>query len=526
MLLKVLYLCKTKGFELQKTPSYCKNFSKSDIITNLIMKKIIAGIMLASCAIGLKAQDTSYSFPENIQDGNILHLFCWNCKQAVEEMENIAKAGFSAIQMSPIQGNGNAGTGWYDVYRPYDYVRRSNGIAPISDDFNALIAEAHKYGIKVIIDVVANHVDGSKHDKWWNESDRLRSTTTKVSYSTRAGITQYRLGDYPDVNTENLDVIERAKTFVQELKNYGVDGIRWDAAKHIALPSERGDFWKEVTSIEGMYHYGEILDGPGGQASKQNDLMKEYASYMSFTDTGYSNAVLNSIKNGNAPTSNGNWINMGISKSKVLYWGESHDTYSNANGATQKIAQDVIDRAWAIGACRDGATSLYFCRPYANSYSTIKIGQKGTLHFMDPEIAEVNHFRNAMNGKAESYVGSNGIACITRQNGGAVIVAAKGGSQTVSVTNAGGFCPEGEYVDRVSGNTFTVTSTTITGTTGPSGIAVIYNDSQSGIGSVEIDAVDGPVEYFTLQGIQISEPTTPGFYIVRQGALTSKVYIR
>lgn len=48
-----------------------------------------------------------------------------------------------------------------------------------------------------------------------------------------------------------------------ELKSCGVDGIRWDAAKHIGLPSEGDTFWQNVPD-QTMYNYGEILDGTGG----------------------------------------------------------------------------------------------------------------------------------------------------------------------------------------------------------------------------------------------------------------------
>lgn len=489
--------------------------------------KGIMGISLLCATFGANAQnDNPYGLTENIQDGNILHVFNWTAAQAMEEMENIAKAGFTAIQISPIQARTNTGVVWADVYRPYDFAFRGNGMVSNEQRLQSLIETAHQYGVKVIVDVVCNHVDQSSHDKWWNSNGRIRSTTAGVNYNTRAGITQFRLSNLPDVNSEDPEVQERAKDFVQALKDWGVDGIRWDAAKHIGLPSEKCDFWTAVMSVDGLYHYGEVLGGPGGPSNAQNDLMKEYAGFMSMTDDTYSRSVLSSLRVGNAPASAGNWTNKGIPASKLLYWGESHDTYSNVNGETKNVAQEVIDRAWAIGACRNGATSLYFSRPSAKEYGDIKVGVKGSLHFMDPEIAEVNHFKNAMVGKADSYTTGSGVACITRENGGAVIVVAKGGSQAVSVPNGGGYCPAGEYVDRVSGNTFTVTSETITGTTGASGIAVIYNDDPAGIDGVEIEGITGVPEYYTLQGVRVSHPTASGFYIVRQGSLTTKVYIR
>ena len=80
--------------------------------------------------------------------------------------------------------------------------------------------------------------------------------------------------------------------FIQTIKEQGVKGIRWDAAKHIALPSEGCQFWPDVT-LDGLWHYGEILDSTGGD---ENKLMAEYTKYMSVTDTRYSNTLLNAIR--------------------------------------------------------------------------------------------------------------------------------------------------------------------------------------------------------------------------------------
>lgn len=44
----------------------------------------------------------------------------------------------------------------------------------------------------------------------------------------------------------------------------------------------------------------------------------------------------------------------------------------------------------------------------------------------------------------------------------------------VSIANGGGYATPGTYTDRVSGNTWTITSTTISGTTDATGIAVLY----------------------------------------------------
>ncbi len=71
---------------------------------------------------------------------------------------------------------------------------------------------------------------------------------------------------------------------------------------------------------------------------------------------------------------------------------------------------------------------------------------------------------------------ADGVTVITRGGGGACIVVGNGKSRTVSVPNGGSYLPAGTYKDRVSGNSFTVTSSTISGTVGSKGIAVLYDE--------------------------------------------------
>ena len=231
-----------------------------------------------------------------------------------------------------------------------------------------------------------------------------------------------------------------------------------------------------MAKVNGLWHYGEILDGPGGDKYK---LLKEYTQYIGVTDSEYSKWTLSEVEGGRVPSGGGSWTANGVPSTGIVYWAESHDDYSNDGQYgknTALISQDKMDRAYAITACRKGEAALYFSRPSATSRTAIKMGQKGSTHFTTKEVAEVNKFRNAMVGLDDYYSSSNGVASITRKGGGAVIVVGAGGSRSVSVSNGGGYVPAGTYVDHVSGNKFTVTSTTISGQTGASGIAVIYGE--------------------------------------------------
>lgn len=410
-----------------------------------------------------------YDLPSEIQDGNILHCFNWPIKEIKAELANIAAAGFGSIQISPCQrGDVSVGSPWHDLYRPYDLAFKSSGYCSEAD-LQSLCQEAANYGIKIIVDVVANHVDKTAgyHDTWWDSNGRVR-WNGGINYGDRYSITHGQLGDYGDINSEDSEVCARGKAYVEKLKSLGVKGIRWDAAKHIGLPSEGCGFWSSVTSVPGMYHYGEILDAPGPNAG----IIKEYANYMSVTDNKYSNGAARN--NGGIPGGYGGaWVvDYSVPDTKLVYWAESHDTYSNDEWS-QNVDQSVIDRAYASYACRNGATALYLSRPNTKGFNNIKVG-KGSTAFTGKHIAAVNKFRNQMQGRKDWCEATGNTFCVTRQDGGAVIVMK--GSGNVSVVNGGGYCPSGTYTDLVNGGSFTVTSSTITGNVGSCGIAVIIKD--------------------------------------------------
>ncbi|MDE5811646.1 MAG: Ig-like domain-containing protein [Muribaculaceae bacterium] len=56
-------------------------------------------------------------------------------------------------------------------------------------------------------------------------------------------------------------------------------------------------------------------------------------------------------------------------------------------------------------------------------------------------------------------------------------------------------------------------------------IAIDPNQNTSGISAVEIDAANGAVEYFNLQGVRVNAPAA-GLYLMRQGDKVMKVVIR
>ena len=471
-----------------------------------------------------------YGLADNIQDGNILHCFCWKYDDITAMLPEIAEAGFTSIQTSPPQATSGTGAWWW-FYQPLGFYIGENAMGN-KESLTRLCTEADKYGIKIIADVVANHLAGDhsriqddlKDSQYWHEGDY------KADDGDRYRVTHGRIG-MPDLNTEHSYVQQCVVKYIQELKGVGVDGIRFDAAKHIGLPSEGDQFWATVIGADSsLWYYGEILNNPGlsfeerdGQRSQAIAVMQEYAKYIGITDSIYGKTLRDSFNDGKVPQDfgcyAGEWIS--IPNNRLVYWGESHDTWSNNKewGYSNDMNQNTIDRAYAIAASRNGIPALYFSRPSSKSKDDIHIGEKGSTHFTSKEVAAVNHFKNALNGQKDYYTTGDNCAVVCRP-GGAVVVLGSGSDRDVSVPNGGGTTNPGTYTDEITGSTWVVTEKTITGHVGSTGIAVFYEGKNvpPPIGNVSISPTSGSFTDTMTVTLKAESTIADAAYTTSEGA--------
>lgn len=447
--------------------------------TALSFSMVLPGIVVTAPAVTAEAaartSGNSYGLADSIQDGVILHCFNWKYSDIEAELPAIAEAGFTSVQTSPAQPSVKSGT-WYWLYQPLGFYVGTNDLGS-KEDLEDLCDEAEKYDINVIVDVVANHLAGDhtniqgdlKDSQYWHTYGKV------TSWADRDQVINGEIG-MPDLNSEHPYVYQTVSNYIDELQDLGVDGIRWDAAKHIGLPSEGCNFWPEVTD-QGLYHYGEILVGPDDRTSGNEGLMKEYTKYMTVTDSTYGKTLRDAFASGTVPTAFGNWSARGISNDKLIYWAESHDTWSNNQdwGYSNTMSQNVIDRAYAVAASRNDISALYFSRPSSANKEDIKAGAKGSTHFTSDEVSAVNQFHNAMDGQPDYYTTGNNCAVVSRETG-AVVVAGSGENFNVTVPNGGGTTQAGTYVDAITGEKWTVTSESMSGRIGSTGISVLYKE--------------------------------------------------
>ncbi len=444
-----------------------------------------------------------YNLAGEVQQGQILQAWCWSYNNIRANLQTIASQGFSAIQVSPIQPIKESTTnGWntlmnssWVIYQPVAFTIETNyfNAQGTKSEFQAMCAEAHKYGIKVIVDVVFNHTANDMSENTihpWVPSDLKDNpdcwhdiTKTIYNFDNRYETTHYCLSGLPDLNTAHPTVQWHAANFLKEAIAAGADGFRFDAAKHIETDWDadgtKSDFWMNVLgeatayaqSSRGFtpYYYGEILGGAGGGLG-----IGAYTRYMSLTETS-SNDIRYSITQGNAAGAVIGGLYQGESADKAVMFTETHDTYKDSG--TRFISDANINKTWAIVGSRANVCGLYMARPY--NIETTLMGQADITSWSYPEVRAVNQFKNHFIGQGEYLSSYNSLACVERGNSGIVIVNT-GGTYYNGMTAPVHTMADGVYKDSITGNVFTVSGGWISGDIGDTGIAVVYQAADKG----------------------------------------------
>lgn len=447
----------------------------------------------------------SSNLQSNVQDGVILHAFNWSYSAIKQNLPAIAAAGYSTIQTSPVQqpkdfcASTDVTGQWWKLYQPVSFSVAEESWLGTKAELTELCKEAGKYGIKIICDIVSNHMGNETDDNpnsvssqvekyepeiYKNQSTYFRNSTFNVSDSSIKNVVQGHLTACPELATNTTAVQNKVIGLLKECIDCGVDGFRFDAAKHIETEDDgeyASDYWKNVTTSantyynqktgDNLYIYGEILNNCG--ASRK---YSSYTKYINVTDNRTGDSVLANVTNGKASSAASATYKSGVDASDLVVWAESHDTFEGDSGSggisnTSSISDENVVKAWAIVAARKDATSLYFARP-----GDAKMGEASTnTTYKSVAVSEVNKFHNLFVGQSEKLGSSGDVAYVVRGTSGIVLANCKGTNTNVSITGTG--LANGTYTDTVTGNKFTVSNGTLSGSIGATGVAVVYNGS-------------------------------------------------
>ena len=461
-----------------------------------------------------EAARESYGLSKEMDYGAILHAWMWSANTIKAHMDEIADAGYTSIQTVPISnivGPNRGGVfteNWYYVYQPSG-TGIGNKVIGTEQEIKDMTAEAHKHGIRVIADAVINHftADWNGINSDWKNSSLFHTRSeggcgdngTAINYSNRWQVTHCHLLSLWDLNTENQEVGNRMHDYLTRAVADGIDGFRYDAAKHIELPDEfqtHSPYYDTILPNGAQYQYGEVLQGdPGLNAPAYPALFDKYSTNGGGnTASNYGREIRSAMQDKNISAGRLNSLQgTGVRDNQLVTWVESHDTYANTNEYSSQLSAWQIRMGWGIVASRAGGAPLFFNRPQGSGGSNPRfaevsqLGDAGDDEWKHPEVKWVNKFRNAMEGNAEylrNCNGNNNCLMIERyktdgnnDNDGMTVVNMDGDKSLAGMDTT---LDDGEYVDQVYGGKLTVSGKKITSGNVKSGkIHVFYNASNT-----------------------------------------------
>ena len=500
------------------------------VVASALLTSSFAAITSVNAAEVDSAQTASAdsTLRDKVGDGVMLHAFNWSYNTIKENLPAIAAAGYTTVQTSPVQQpkdystSGDVTGQWWKLYQPISFHIAEQSWLGTKDDLKSLCDEADKYGIKIICDIVSNHIanaDETRPDsvsnqvkKYEPEFYKKRRTYTRTykgdaNDSSVQAVVQGHVSKCPDLVTNDTAVQGYIINLLKECIDCGVDGFRFDAAKHIETEDDgeyASDYWKNITTSASSYYtqktgddlyiYGEILNNCGADRSYSS-----YTKYINVTDNRTGDAVLYNVTKGKASTATNAKYKSGVAASNAVLWAESHDTYEGNSGSsgysnTSSVSDEDVVKTWAIVASRKDSTALFFARP-----GTALMGGVSTdTTYKSTAVSEINKFHNLFVGQSEKLGSSGDIAYVARGTSGIVLSNCKGTNASVSISGTG--LADGKYTDTVSGAEFTVANGVLTGSIGNTGVAVVYNGTTTpkAINSVESGSFRGDTMTLTL----------------------------
>ena len=465
---------------------------------------ILACLAFAACTSQKPAQlvDRMTHDPNYTNTEIILHVWSWDFNTIAENMKQIADAGYTMLQTSPVNAcfspeGGNVKIldekegNWYHYYQPTDWTI-GNNILGTEEEMQVMLDSAKKYDIRVLVDVLPNHtafnidlVTDEFYDAVGGREKMFHSCGLEGihDYSDRTQCTLQGVGGLPDVNTENPLFQKYYMQFVNKLLEMGVRGFRYDTAKHIGVHSDpldtaagvtENDFWdvatgrKEVLGVslalpyDSLFVYGEVLQGGGVPEA-------EYAGYFGQTASSYGHVLREALWKRSAKDIDlVSWYHSAAPE-YLTTWVESHDTYCNANESAG-LTDAQIRTGWVFLTARQNGTPLFYSRPMnstrENYFGDNLLGARGNDEFFHPEVVAVNKFRQEMNGQTEDMkVSEDGeVIVVNRGDKGAAIINFALEANEVELPTA---LADGEYTDAVYGTTFKVENGLLKGSAAP-----------------------------------------------------------
>ena len=290
-----------------------------------------------------------------------IQMFQQKISDITLQLDKIKEQGFDFIQLTPVQPTKEYNWEFWNVYQPISFSKIGNQYCKDENELKVFCDEAHKRGLKIVIDVVFGHV-ASKNNCYY-EPNELVDEELKNPYFFK---TKEKVRNWEDrwqctnlnyglacLDWKNYDLQDIEYNFLKKLIDLGADGFRLDALKHCSTDEDNHFFKRVINRIkeykQDLFIYGEVIFTP-------NNIIDEYIS------KGISVLTTNSASD----------------KSKLVTFIDSHDLLFEFK-TSRHYTKELLEREWEVLLNSEREEShLFYVRPskeYLDKYFAIKEGR-------------------------------------------------------------------------------------------------------------------------------------------------------
>ncbi|MCA1994912.1 MAG: alpha-amylase [Coleofasciculus sp. S288] len=367
--------------------SHCRSFQS--FLSFCVALALVASVTSACNAPSTEANQqvsspASTHLNENTASkaGVIFQAFNMRFRDIKAQLPELQKLGYTYIQVSPPQKS-NPASEWWARYQPIDHTVIDSPLGT-EKELKELIDAAHSQDIKIIIDVVLNHMANYgnyvKALNYPHFSPQDFHPKNCIDYNNRASVMQGWINcDLPDLKTSSPYVRQEAKKYLKKLLVLGADGFRFDAAKHI-----EPDYFRDILTVvpRDKFVYGEVI----GQTIEESN---EYTEIFSVTDFHLVSTMSNAFSYGGDLRSLINPAASGkaLPGAKAITFAQNHDTVTGQIGYQLPSPQDTLLAGAFVLARQEGFPIVY--RDDAQHPVT-----KAGVYFHQKMMDEPQYFRN------------------------------------------------------------------------------------------------------------------------------------
>ncbi|GIF16483.1 carbohydrate-binding module family 20 domain-containing protein [Actinoplanes teichomyceticus] len=268
----------------------------------LILGSVSSLALAAAGLVGVSLATTANAAVALNNSDVTANLWEWNFRSIAAACTNhLGPAGYGAVQVAPPQesvtlaSTSDGAHPWWEVYQPVSY--QISGRLGTQAEFTSMITACHNAGVRVYVDAVINHMAGSNntvttgyggstfspsgysypavpyaYGDFHHPNDGYCADSDGVidDYNNAAEVQNCELVALSDLKSQDSSVRTKIAGYLNKLIDWGVDGFRVDAAKHMAaadLSAIKAQLHNTTAEGRSPYFAQEVIPGGSGETA-------------------------------------------------------------------------------------------------------------------------------------------------------------------------------------------------------------------------------------------------------------------